>query len=317
MSAAGPVARAPAWVPALAVAILCNGLAAGVWKHAGADTATFCVLYAIGKTVVGAGLAVSYVAPQRPLERRRGSRPFLGAALLAAVLNGLAWVAYLVAFVRGPLAIVQTVTAGYTAVAAVLAVLWLRERLGRVQALGVGLVVAAGMLLGYSGSAAEGGGQGGPWVAAALAATGLWGASVVVAKYAFGLPGADHPRFFIAQGIGLLMTVLPFGLSFARADLPATASAVATLAVVALYIAADLGTYLALARGPASVVNPLAGLYPIPTIAYAILVLGDIPDGIGCAAIAMALPGMLLAVPGTWPRRAAAQAADGEPVRWP
>ena len=67
--------------------------------------------------------------------------------------------------------------------------------------------------------------------------------------------------------------------------------------MVLLYTAGELGVYGAIARGPASIVNPIAGLYPIPSIAYAALVLGDRPGALGWAGIALALPGIVLVVP--------------------
>jgi drug/metabolite transporter (DMT)-like permease len=92
--------------------------------------------------------------------------------------------------------------------------------------------------------------------------------------------------------------VLPYGLSLAPAGPQSAALGAAALAVALLYVAGELGVYAAIARGPASIVNPLAGLYPIPAIAYGALVIGDVPDRLGWIAIAIVLPGMVLAVPG-------------------
>lgn len=290
MSAAASAPRPLAWALSLAVGVLFTGLAAGVWKHAGIEVGGFCVLFVLGKAAVSAGL---WSARGRRPFADRASRPFLALALLAAVLNGLAWIAYLVAFERGPLALVQTISAGYPAVAAVLAVLLLRERLAGAQAAGVAIVVIAGMLLTYAGEASAAGGHGG-WLPACLASVGLWGAAVVVAKHAYGLPGADHPRFFAAHGLGLAATVLPYGAWCAPGG---AGTGAATLLVVLLYVAGDLAVYVAIARGPASIVNPLLGLYPIPSIAYAALVLGDRPGPLGWVGIALALAGIVLVVP--------------------
>ncbi len=216
MSAAGTPPRALAWAPLLAVAVLSSGLAAGVWKQMGLDMPRFCVLFVIGKIAVGAGSWLSR-APWRPgPPRAPASRAFLAFAALAAALNGLAWVAYLIAFERGPLPIVQTLSASYTAVAAVLAVIFLRERLAFVQVAGVVLVVVAGMLLAYVAEAPAPGSRGG-WLVACLAAVALWGASAAVAKHAYSLAGADHPRFFLVHGLGLAATLLPTGCGSRRA----------------------------------------------------------------------------------------------------
>lgn len=294
MSTALP-ARPAAWAPALAIGVVCNGIAAGVWKHAGISVGSFCVFFAVSKLLLGGGL---WARLGRGRFVDRASRPFLTSALLAAVINGLGWIAYFIAFERGPLAVVQSVTAAYTAFAAVMAVLFLRERLSRAQAAGVALVVAAGMLLAYAGEAPSAGGRGGGWLAASFAAVVLWGATAVISKYAYDRSRADHPRFFLVQAIGLLVTIFPYGLSLAPAPQGGAGGIAGALVVAILYAAGDLCVYTAIARGPGSIVNPLAGLYPIPAIAYGVVVLGDIPDRVGWIAIAMVLPGMVLAVPG-------------------
>jgi drug/metabolite transporter (DMT)-like permease len=289
---AAPSPRALGWAPSLAVGVLGSGLAAGVWKHAAIELSSFCVLFVAAKAVVGAGL---WAARGRRGDDP-GSRPFLAFSLLAAALNGLAWIAYFTAFERGPLAIVQTVTATYTAVAAVLAVLFLRERLSGVQVAGVGIIVLAGMLLAYAGEDPTAAARGG-WVPACLAAVGLWGANAVAAKHAWNLPGADAPRFFVAHALGLGATVLPYGVWLAPAGHAGAGGAAAAWLVVLLYTAGDLGIYAASARVPASVVTPLIGLYPLPAIAYGALVLGDRPGELGWAGIALALPGTVLVLP--------------------
>jgi drug/metabolite transporter (DMT)-like permease len=279
-------------VPLLAIGVLSTGLAAAVWKHAGIDVGRFCVLFVIGKTVVSAGFW-----PSRGRRHDAGSsRPFLAFAALAAVINGLAWVAYLIAFERGPLAIVQTISASYSAVAVVLAVLFLRERLLGAQAAGVALVVVASMVLGYVGEAPSAGGRGG-WLPLSFASAALWGANAVVAKHAYGLPGADPARFLAVHGLGLAATVLPYGLWLAPGGEARAGLVLPTLLVVRQYLAGDLGVYGAMARGPASVVHPIFGLYPIPSIAYAALVIGDRPGELEWSAIAMASAGAILALP--------------------
>ena len=294
MSAVGADRRPRAWVLLLAIGVLSTGLAAGVWKHAGIDVATFCVLFVIGKTVVSAGFW-----PARGRHGAGVSGRFLAFAALAALLNGLAWVTYLFAFERGPLAIVQTISAGYSAVATVLAVVFLRERILGAQAAGVALVVVASMVLGYAAEGPSAGPRGG-WLPTSVASALLWGANAVVAKYAYGLPGADQPRFLAIHGLGLAATVLPYGvwLSAGCADGARPARVVLpALLVVLLYLAGDLAVYGAMARGPASIVHPIFGLYAIPSIAYAALVIGDRIGALEWSAIAVASAGVVLALP--------------------
>jgi drug/metabolite transporter (DMT)-like permease len=287
---------APAWAPLLAVAVLCNGLAAGVWKHAGIDVGTFCVLFVVGKAVMG---GVLWAARGGPSLTDRASLPFLGLALLAAVTGGLGWIAYFFAFERGPLAVVQSVTASYTALAALLSMVFLRERLSFARVLGVGLVVAGGALLSHAGEAKGSGAHHGGWLAASFGAAFAWGANAVLVKLAYARPGADDPRFFLLNALGIAATILPYGLTRVPGGPPGAGRSAAALAVALLYVAGDVGVYAALARGPGSLVNPLSGLYPIPAIAYGVLVLGDVPDRLGWLAVALVLPGVVLAAPGT------------------
>jgi drug/metabolite transporter (DMT)-like permease len=285
---------APGWRSLVAVSILCSGLGAGVWRHAGIGAGKFCVLFVIGKAILVAAMWVR----RRPPRVGRAWRAFVGCALLAALLNGLAWIAYLFALARGPLPMVQTITAAYTAIATVLAVLFLGERLTSRGAVGVALIVAAGLLLADVGEAGAPSARGSGWLAASFAATGAWGVSVVVCKRAYDLPDAEDRGFFLAQGLGLLVTLLPYGLvALARGEAHDAGSDAAALAVAALYLAGDFTLFAAIARGPATLVNPLSGLYPIPSIAYAALVLGEAPDRWGWLAIAMLLPGVALTAP--------------------
>jgi drug/metabolite transporter (DMT)-like permease len=132
---------------------------------------------------------------------------------------------------------------------------------------------------------------------AALAAVGLHAASAVILRHAYDLPRADGARVFLLAGLGLALTLLPYALWLAPPPASPSRGGALALAAVALYVAGELGVYLAAARGPASIVNPLSGLYPIPTIAYGALVLGERPGGLGWLGMALALPGIVLVVP--------------------
>ncbi|MGZ3418537.1 MAG: EamA family transporter [Polyangiales bacterium] len=266
----------------LAIGVLFSGLAAGVWKHTHASVGAFCLLFPLGKA-----LAAMAWPRSRAFFAARGA--FLRASMLAALANGLAWVAYLHAFERGPLALVQTVSSGYAAIAVVLATVFLNERFSLSKGVGVALDLAAGSLLSFA--SGKGGAAQSGWLAASFASAALWGIGAVLCKRAHELPGADDHGFFVAHAIGLFVTVLPYGLAVGG-PLHLDAGA---LAVVSLYVVGDVSLYAAMARGPAFVVNPLAGLYPIPSIAYVALMLGELPDRLGWLAMALVLPGVGLA----------------------
>ncbi len=225
----------------------------GSWKHAGIDVEEVLrANFVLGKTVVSAGFWPSR-GRRHEAHEAGASGPLLAYTALAALLNGLAWVAYLYAFARGPLAIVQTISASYSAVAVVLALLFLRERLLGAQVAGVVLVIVASMLLGYAGEVPSAGGRGG-WLPACFAS------AVPVGRQRGGrqathefLPERTRQRFLAVHGLGLAATVLPYGLWLAPAA-AGTGEAglfLPTLLVVLLYLAGDLGVYGAMARGPA------------------------------------------------------------------
>jgi drug/metabolite transporter (DMT)-like permease len=296
----------PTWAPLIVVVVLCNGLAAGVWKHANLDVATFCFAFVAGKTLVLWSLWS--VFGRRPLVDG-ASIPFLRAAFFSALLNGIAWFGYFVAFMRGPLALVQTITATSAVVAAVLGVIFLNERFVKAQWIGVALVVAAGMGLGYSTDGSGDGGQSG-WLFPSILGAFLWGASNAACKVAYSRPEADDYRMNLAHWAGLVLTLLPYGIWLLARGEPRTGGAMAAIAVVALYITADLAYYAAIRLGPVSLVSPLADLYPIVSTVYALLFLNETPSGFACLCIALALPGIFLVIP-----NASSSAAKHSPTR--
>lgn len=280
------------WAPFLVVYLGCTGLAAGVWKYAGMSTAAFCVLYSLAKTVV---LWSAWAAwGKGPVVDRR-SLPFARTAIVTGVVNGLAWIAWFFAFARGPVAIVQTVTAMSSVVAAVLAVLFLRERFARTQVTGIAMVIGASLVLGYF-DAGAGGGAGRGWLGASFAAAVLWGASSALAKYAYSLEGAGDLRMNLGQWLGFMVTVLPYGLFLAPRGPWFPTGTGPSLAVVLLHVVGEIGVFAAIARGPAALVNAIAGLYPIPSILFVGIMLGDWPHWLAWIGIALALAGIALAV---------------------
>jgi drug/metabolite transporter (DMT)-like permease len=295
-SNAGRASRggALAWPPFMAVYLVCTGLGAGTWKYAGMSTAAFCVLYTLAKTVLIWGAWLGW--GRGPLLDPRARR-FAGAAVVTGVVNGLAWIFYLVAFQRGPAAIVQTVTAMSSVVAAVLAALFLRERFVPTQGIGIVMVMAASLLLAYFGAEAAGGGTPSRgWLPASFAAAVLWGAGSVLAKYAYGLPGAGDVRMNLGQWLGFVLTVLPYGIWLAPPEAWFPAGARLALIVVLLHVVGEAAVFAAIHRGPSTVVNAIAGLYPIPTLVFTGLMIGDWPRWPSWLAIAVALLGIGLSV---------------------
>jgi drug/metabolite transporter (DMT)-like permease len=282
------------WAIPLLVTILSYGLAAGIWKHAALSAGQFCLLFVATKTVTnwGAWAAFSRI----PLAGRDLKRFYLW-ALVAQLFNGLAWIFYFTALSNGPVSIVQTVTAAYTAVSVILALIFLKERVSTKQVAGIALVVVAAMLFGWRGGGESESATSSLWFTASLATLLFWGVTMVAIKSAYNQAGADDYRLFIANWLGMLLTVAPYGAWASQGETWAPEAIGLGLVIVLLYCIGDLTLFAAIKRGPASIVSPLSGLYPIPTIIYAALVLGEKITMIDGAGIAMVLVGMLLIVP--------------------
>ena len=279
------------WALPLACTVLSYGLAGGFWKLADLSTGQFCLLFVLAKVVLNTGYWIGLGCP------RVEWNAFLRYTLLGQVINGFAWAGYFSALATGPAAIVQTVTAAYTALAAVLAVIFLKERLVAIQVVGVAMVVGAGMLLGYGGGSDGSAGQAG-WFAYSLVTLLCWGMAVVVFKHAYNQEGANDAVFSLGNLLGMAVTLLPFGFMTTSGG-ERWAAGLVPLAwlVVILYAVGDLTLFAAINRGPATIVSPLSGLYPIPTIAYSALVLHEAVLGSQWVAIAMVLVAIVLVVP--------------------
>lgn len=276
------------WALPLTVTVLSYGLAGGLWKQASLGNGQFCILLVVAKTVLN-WLTWAVFSRQPPR-----LNPFLKYALLGQIVNGIAWIFYFRALQSGPAAIVQTVTAAYTALAALLALVFLKERLVAVQLVGITMVIVAGMLLGYGGGPGETTALGG-WFVASLITLLCWAVAVTVFKHAYHQEGANDYIFFLANWAGMLLMLLPYGLYAAE---PWTGGDLKLAwLIVGLYALGDLTLFAAINRGPASIVSPLSGLYPIPTLAYSALVLKETVLDVQWAAIGMVLVAIVLVVP--------------------
>jgi drug/metabolite transporter (DMT)-like permease len=276
------------WALPLSCTVLFYGLAGGVWKKAELTAPQFCLLMVLVKTVLNWGTW----AVTRPSIRLNA---FLRYTLLGQLFNGLAWIFYFRSLETAPTAavpLVQTITAAYTALAAVLALVFLKERLIAVQMVGVALVVIAGVMLGgdpNSGSTLQWGG----WFVYSLLTLLFWAIAVVIFKHAYNQPDSNDSVFFIGNWVGMLLTLLPYALANG-AVVPALGLG---WVIVLLYAVGDLTLFAAIGRGPAAIVSPLSGLYPIPTLIYSAAVLHERILPLQWAATAMVLVAIVLVVP--------------------
>lgn len=292
-----PPSSAVSWALPLAVTVLFYGVAQGVYKQVALTTAQFYLLFVAAKTVLNWG---SWAAFSRKAFTDRASRPFLMWALAGQICNGLAWFFYFRALEdpSSRAAIVGTITAAYGAVTVLLALIFLKERLVAVQFVGIGLVVGASMLLGYAGSGPDtASGTSTGWLVDSLLTMVFWGSAMTIFKKAYSMPEADDYRFFLTNWLGMMIVLLPAGMSHLSNEAWPTTLVALGLVIVSLYAIGDLTLFAAIARGPASVVSPLSCLYPIPTIAYSFLILKEAVLPLQWVAVAMTLVAIVLLLP--------------------
>lgn len=276
------------WALPLLVTVLGYGLAGGIWKQSSLTAPAFCVLFALMKTPTNwfawfvSGRPNPFAAPR-----------FLRWAVLGQILNGMAWIFYFRSLSDGPAAIVQTITAAYTALAALLALVFLRERIVWVQGVGIAMVIAAGLMLGFDPTATQGGQ--GPWLRDSFLTMFFWASAVTVFKHAYNQEGSSDAVFFLVNWAAMLATVLVYG-KLNLASWPTEGMGLGLL-IVLLYCVGDLTLFAAISRGPAAIVSPVSGLYPLPTVIYAALVLKAAITGTQWVAIAMVMVAIVLIVP--------------------
>ncbi len=271
------------WALPLLCTVLFYGLAGGLWKQATLSAGEFCLLLVAVKLLLNPAWWACSGAP------RPRMNAFLAWSLLGQVGNGVAWICYFKAFETGPAALVQTITSAYTALTALLAVLFLKERLVGIQMLGIALVLLAGALLS---SGATGGGSG-AWLAFSLGTLLSWGVATAIFKHAYAQEGANDAVFFLVNLAGMGLTLVPFGLS--QGGFPKALGL--GLVVVFLYALGDLALFAAIARGPAAIVSPLSGLYPVPTLIYSALLLHEVISPRQWVATALLLAAIVMVVP--------------------
>lgn len=213
--------------------------------------------------------------------RRRG----MLLALAAGVLTCLGNAAYYDVLNRGAkAATVVPLTAMYPLVTVVLAVVLLKEKLNRIQAAGIVLSLAAIYLFNVQREAGFFSGA----LAYALVPVALWGVAGLLQKLS-----TNHISGELAALAFLGAFVPVAALILWLEPLPAIVAAKTWLLVVALGLFFALGNFALLTAfahdGKASIITPVAGLYPVVSVPIAILFLSEKVGGREGAGIALAL----------------------------
>jgi transporter family protein len=216
--------------------------------------------------------------------RRRGILLALGSGIVSCLGN----IAYFDVFSRGTkAAAVIPITALYPAVTVLLAIPLLNEQLNRWQVIGIGLSMGAIYLFNVPGVE----GAFSPWLLFALVPIVLWGICGLMQKMSTNYISAR------TSAIWFLLSFVPVAaLIVLYESLPSGVSARTWLLAAAVGFTLALGNLTILlafsSGGKASIIAPLAGLYPLVSIPIAIVALGESIGwreslGIACALAAV------------------------------
>jgi drug/metabolite transporter (DMT)-like permease len=262
------------WLIPTFASLLLYGIGQGLVKKsiAAVPPARFCLYFVAAK----AALNLAYYArfhrgPLLP----EGAADFTAVGLLAYLLDGAGWLFYFQAIVHGPIAIVGTLSAAYPALTVLFARLFLGEALSRLQYMGVALVIGGCIGLSYAPEA-----PGAPkidrrWIPLSFISLLLWGASSTLVKAAYGLPGADEVNLLVFNVLGAAMTLGVYGLARGRQGGHDHREWIRSFLPMGMLAGGDIGFIIATRYGPVSLTTPLSGAYPIVTVIFARLVLGE------------------------------------------
>ena len=280
------------WLAPTLAALVAWGIAQGlVKKYIGeVSAARFCLYYAIANAIVN---ATFWALQDTPPAFAAEGRQFAFWGLLAYVLDGIAWIFYYQSITYGPISIVGTLSAAYPALTVIFARSFLGEELTLAQGLGVGAVLVGCLALAYSPPQARADTRN-RWMIYAGAALLIWGVSSTLIRYAYRFPNADEANMALFVAIGGLSTLGVYGVlsgaarGASRAEWVRAFGPMATMALGSLLVA------IAYKYGPASLVTPLAGAYPVVTLGFAWAVLKERPTLLQWGGIAAVLVGMVL-----------------------
>ena len=258
----------PRWFLFTLLAVLCWGLWAILTKVIG-DSVTSAQSQALSTLGILPVLFALALAKKSPSAGRRHRGIFN--AFFAGLLTCAGNVAYYHALSHGgKAATVVPLTALYPLVTVLLAVQLLRERLNYVQLAGVALSLAA--IVAFNITSVDG--VASSWLLFALLPIGLWGISGLLQKISTNdISGEESTMWFLTAFVPVSL-----GLLVAQ-PLTAPLTLKTWLLVAGLGFFFSLGNFailLAFAHaGKASVIAPLASLYPLVSIPIAIGFLGE------------------------------------------
>jgi len=287
------------WLVPTLVSLFLYGIGQGLVKKYIAEVppARFCLYFVAAKAI----LNLTCFALFRKAEIfTAAAADFDGICLVAYVMDGLGWLLYFQAIVHGPIAIVGTLSAAYPALTILFARMFLHEQLTLLQYAGVTLVIGGCLGLSYA-PAAPGSRTPDPrWIPLSFAAVLLWGCSSTLLKAAYRLPGADEVNVLVFSTLGGMATLGVYGLARGLKGASNPREWTRSFVPMGMLAGGDIGFIVATRYGPVSLTTPLSGAYPVITVIFARLVLGERVGVLQGVCIAAILGGMAL-TPGSGP----------------
>lgn len=280
------------WLAPTLGALFAWGLAQGlVKKYIGeVSAASFCLYYAIANAVVNVAFWAFHDAP--PAFATEGQQ-FAFWGLLAYVLDGIAWIFYYRSLTYGPISIVGTLSAAYPALTVIFARSFLGEELTLMQGLGVAAVLFGCLALAWSPSESTKATDG-RWKILAATALVIWGVSGTLIRYSYSFPAAHEANMALFIAIGGLVTLGAYGVLSGAAHTASRTEFVRSFGPMSVMALGGLLVAIAYKHGPATLVTPLAGAYPVVTLAFAWAVLKERPTSVQWGGIGLVLLGMVL-----------------------
>lgn len=215
----------------------------------------------------------------------------LGLALFAVmigIVGGVGQLFYIFAIQKGPFSLVAMITALYPAIVILLGTVFLQEVISLRQYVGIGLGLAAIVLITMRNNHAQGENAPtlGSWLVPACLALIFWGLWGFLPKIALESLSPHSVIFF--ESIGNL-TVGAIIAIFCGFRLEVHARSISILALSsALSVAAILTYFYALKTGPVSIISPMTALYPVISVILSRIFLKEKISLPQAAAMAMA-----------------------------
>ena len=281
------------WLIPTLTALFLYGIGQGLVKKYIAEVppARFCLYFVAAKIVLHSGY---YALFHRQPLLGPGRDAFALASVGAYLIDGAGWLLYFQAIVHGPIAIVGTLSAAYPALTILFARFFLGEALHGPQYAGVALVIGGCVGLSYAPSAPGARPINPRWIPLSFMAVVLWGCSSTLLKAAYRLPGADEVNVMLFSLAGAMATLGVYGVARGRQGGTGRKGWLRSFLPMAMLAGGDIGFIVATRYGPVSLTTPLSGAYPIITVLFARLVLGERIGRVQAFCIAAILGGMAL-----------------------